>query len=277
MTDILMREDAPLTSEEWQKLDQVVIEVARHNLAARRFLSVHGPVGAGVQVVAVDHFGGLTPADIGLDAVESAEPVELAEREYIPLTTIFKDFILRWDDIALARQHGAEVDVTPAAAAAVMVARTEDALLFHGQDKEPGLLKTKGRTTVPLGEWETTPGAALEAVLAGWNKLTSAGFTGHFTLVLSNNLYAKLHRVNGNTGTLEIAQIRELVKDIVPTPALKAKQAMLVASGPENLDLAVGQDLVTAYLGPDGMDHVFRVFESLVLRLKRPGAICVFE
>lgn len=277
MTDFLMREDAPLTSEEWEKLDHLVVEVARHNLAARRFLSVHGPVGAGVQIVPVDHFGGMTPADIGLDSAAATEPVELAEREYIPLTTVFKDFILRWDDVALARQHGAEVDVTPAAAAAVMVARAEDALLFHGQGKEPGLLKAKGRSTVPLGDWEKAPGAALEAVLAAWNKLTGAGFTGHFVLVLSNELYAKLHRVNGNTGTLEIAQIRELVKDVVPAPALKAKQAMLVASGPENLDLAIGQDLVTAYLGPDGMDHVFRVFESLVLRLKRPGAICTFE
>jgi hypothetical protein len=25
------------------------------------------------------------------------------------------------------------------------------------------------------------------------------------------------------------------------------------------------------------MNHPFRVFESLVLRLKRPGAICTFE
>ncbi len=143
--------------------------------------------------------------------------------------------------------------------------------------REPGLLKAKGRTTAPLGEWETTPGAALEAVLTAWNKLTSTGFTGDFALVLSNHLFAKLHRVNGGTGVLEIAQIRELVKTVVPTPALKPNQALLVATGPENLDIAIGQDIITAYLGPDGMDHAFRVFESLALRVKRPGAICTFE
>jgi uncharacterized linocin/CFP29 family protein len=277
MTDILMREDAPLTSEEWQKLDHLVVEAASRNLSARRFLNLYGPLGAGVQIVHVDRFGGLTPADVGLDSEEASEPVELAEREYVPLTSIFKDFILRWDDISLARQNGADVDITPAAAAAAMIARAEDALLFHGQGKDPGLLKAKGRTTVPLGDWENTQGAALEAVLAGWSKLTGNGFSGEFVLVVSNNLYAKLHRVNGSTGTLEISQIRELVKDVVPSPALKAKQAMLVANGPENVDIAVGQDVATAYLGPDGMDHVFRVFESLVLRIKRPGAICAFE
>jgi uncharacterized linocin/CFP29 family protein len=158
-----------------------------------------------------------------------------------------------------------------------MMARAEDSLLFHGVGKEPGLLKTKGRTTVPLGEWETTPGAALGAVLAAWEKLTAGGFSGSFALVLSNSLYAKLHRVNGATGVLEIAQIRELVAGLFPSPALKSKQAALIAAGPENLDLAIGQDLVTAYLGPDGMDHVFRLFETLALRVKRAGAICTFE
>jgi uncharacterized linocin/CFP29 family protein len=45
----------------------------------------------------------------------------------------------------------------------------------------------------------------------------------------------------------------------------------------QNLDLVVAQDLVTAYLGPENMDHHFRVLESLVLRIKRPGAICALE
>jgi uncharacterized linocin/CFP29 family protein len=277
MSDLLMREEAPLTSEEWQKLDDLVVEVARKTLAGRRFLHLFGPLGAGVQVVAVDRLGGVSSAAVGFEAEETAEAVELAEREYIPLTTIFKDFVLRWDDLALARQHGGAPDFSPAAAAAFTVARAEDALLFHGQAREPGLLKIKGRATVPLGEWETTPGAALETVLAAWNKLTAAGFTGEFALVLSTDLFAKLHRVNGGTGVLEIAQIRELVKTIVPTPALKSRQGFLVATGPENLDLAIGQDIITAYLGPDGMDHIFRVFESLALRVKRPGAICTFE
>lgn len=276
MSDLLMRQEAPLTSEEWAKLDSLVVEVARKTLAGRRFLHLFGPLGAGAQVVPVDRLGGVTGAAVGFEG-EEAEAVELAEREFIPLTTISKEFVLRWEDLALARQHGGEVDFSPAAAAAFTVARAEDALLFNGQAREPGLLKTKGRTTVPLGEWETTPGAALEAVLAAWDKLTAAGFAGDFALVLSNHLFAKLHRVNGGTGVLEIAQIRELVKTVVPTPALKPNQAFLVAAGPENLDLAIGQDIITAYLGPDGMDHVFRVFESLALRVKRPGAICTFE
>jgi len=36
----------------------------------------------------------------------------------------------------------------------------------------------------------------------------------------------------------------------------------------------VAQDLITAYMGNEGLDHLFRVMETLVLRVKRPGAIC---
>ncbi|MGB9592689.1 MAG: encapsulin, partial [Anaerolineae bacterium] len=35
MSDLLMREEAPLTSEEWAKLDALVVEVARKTLAGR--------------------------------------------------------------------------------------------------------------------------------------------------------------------------------------------------------------------------------------------------
>ena len=41
--------------------------------------------------------------------------------------------------------------------------------------------------------------------------------------------------------------------------------------------LVVAQDLTTAYLGNEDLDHRYRVMESLVLRVKRPGAICSFE
>jgi uncharacterized linocin/CFP29 family protein len=45
----------------------------------------------------------------------------------------------------------------------------------------------------------------------------------------------------------------------------------------QNFDLAVSQDFKTAYLGAQNMNHPFRVLESVVLRIKRPGSICVIE
>jgi len=44
-----------------------------------------------------------------------------------------------------------------------------------------------------------------------------------------------------------------------------------------NFDLVIGQDLIVAYEGNEGLDHAFSVLETLALRVKRPGAICRLE
>jgi uncharacterized linocin/CFP29 family protein len=52
---------------------------------------------------------------------------------------------------------------------------------------------------------------------------------------------------------------------------------MVLSLGAYNFDLAVGQDLITAYEGNEGLDHLFKVLETLVVRVKRPDAIVTFE
>lgn len=47
-----MRSQAPLTDQEWQALDRAVVQVAR------RFLTITGPVGAGVRSYAANRFAG---------------------------------------------------------------------------------------------------------------------------------------------------------------------------------------------------------------------------
>jgi uncharacterized linocin/CFP29 family protein len=61
------------------------------------------------------------------------------------------------------------------------------------------------------------------------------------------------------------------------SPVLAENQGLVVSQGAYNFDLVVAQDLITAYLGPEGMDHTFRLLEILALRIKRPGAICTLE
>jgi uncharacterized linocin/CFP29 family protein len=61
------------------------------------------------------------------------------------------------------------------------------------------------------------------------------------------------------------------------SPVLEAGQGFVVSLGKHNLDLAIGQDLVTAYMGNEALDHLFRVMETIALRVKRPQAICTFE
>ena len=47
MSDYLMRDAAPLSAEEWAKLDEVVVNTAKTLLVGRRFIELTGPLGAG--------------------------------------------------------------------------------------------------------------------------------------------------------------------------------------------------------------------------------------
>lgn len=282
MGDYLMREEAPLTAEEWQQVDNVVVSVARQILVGRRFISLTGPLGIGTQVVALDTIGGAEAClhdESGCAcSLEACDAVRVTGRRFVAVPLIHKDFMLAWRDIETARQFG-RLDLGPAAAAAMFVARAEDELIFKGHPEHgyPGLLNVDGRQTLALSDWKTS-GAALNDVAMAAQTLAEAGFYPPYALVVSPALYGLLQRVYKNSGELESELVEEIAEGgIFHSPALAPKQALLVAKGPHWIDLAVAQDMITAYVGPEGMDHRFRVLESLVLRIKQPGAICVIE
>jgi len=64
---------------------------------------------------------------------------------------------------------------------------------------------------------------------------------------------------------------------IYRTQLLSGLQGLVLALGAHNFDLVIGQDLIAAYEGNEGLDHAFSVLETLALRVKRPGAICRLE
>lgn len=286
MEAYLLRDEAPLSEGEWEKLDGLVVRVAQKILVGRRFLPLYGPVGAGVQTIALDSFGGTAACVHFLggdpcgheECPSGCDPIALSDRTYLPLPLLHKDFRLLWRDIATARQMNTPLEMAPAAAAAAAVAHLEDELIFRGNPAHglPGLLTVEG-TRVPLEEWGE-PGAAFGNVAAARGALVEGGFYGPYALVLSPDLYGMTQRLHGNSGRLEIQQIETIAAaGVFQTPVLDQSTALLLSVGPEHMDLVVAQDLITAYLGPDGMDHHFRVLESLVLRVKRPGAICALE
>lgn len=286
MADYLMRDQSPLTAEEWTRLDDLVVGVARRMLVGRRFLPLCGPLGAGVQTVPVDayawskgciHYSGVAPCSHEECACEAGcEPIAMTERRYLNLPVLHKDFVLSWRDIATARQMGTPLELFAAGGAAAAVAVAEDDFIFHGSEAHgfPGLLTAAG-TTVRLTDWGKAE-SAFRNVAVAREALVNKGFYGPYALVLSPDLFAAVQRIVPNTGRLEAHFLADLATvGVFQSPAMGTRSALLIAVGPENLDLAVAQDLVTAYLGPVGMDHAFRVFESLVLRVKQPGAICL--
>jgi uncharacterized linocin/CFP29 family protein len=283
MSDYLMRADAPLSEEEWAQLDHVVGHAAKALLVGRRFITLTGPLGPGTLAVPVfrvctgqdcdchdDAEGGA--CDCGCAAGEcDCSATHVSGRELIPMEFLENDFILSWRDVAANRQLGLGLELGPAGAAAAACARAEDEHIFDH------LLTAEGRNTVALKDWDE-PGAALENVVEATEALVSKGFYGPYALVVSPALYAKTQRVFKGMGRTVGKLIGEIVEGgMFRSPILRPNEGLVLSLGAHNLDLVIAQDLTTAYMGNEGLDHLYRVMESLVLRIKRPGAICTFE
>ena len=279
MPDYLQRDQAPLGLEQWAAFDQTVVRTAQSMLVGRRFISLVGPFGPGVEAIPNDTLLGGVAGQVDLIGNAEAQAIGIQQRSFLPLPLLYKDFWVHWRDLEASRQLGVPLDAGKAAAAAAATAQAEDRMVFEGEAGLglPGLRTVDGRQSVPMSDWASM-GRAFADVVEGMRVLTNAGFTGPYALIVSPRLYADLNRIFDDTGVLELEQVEKLARrGVYPTAVLPEPAAVLVDSGAQNLDLAVGLDLSTAYVESDNLNHRFRVLESLVLRIRRPGAICTFE
>lgn len=275
MSDYLMRDGAPLTEAEWESIDSTVVAVAKQHLVGRRVLHIFGPLGAGIQSVPNERLAAPSPGAISFEGSEDAA-IEVAGREQTPLLVVHKDFCLNWRTLETSRQMGLPLDTGAAAAAAAVTARAEDRLIFLGDHEAgvEGLLTAKGRRTLALSDWSEC-GSAFDNLVNAVAVLSGAGYTPPYAAVLSPDLFACLLRVYKDSDTLELTHAKEaLTGGVYESPVLGQKQGVVLALGRQHFDLAVGQDLATAYLESRNLNHYLRVMETIALRIKDPGAIC---
>lgn len=274
----LQRDTVPLSREQWQEIDRIVIETGRNSLTGRRFIPIYGPLGPGFQTVALQEFEGTYPGQVDFTGEAECGTVRTARVRHLPLPVIHKDFMLLWRNVA-GHDAGMPLDLAPAASAAAFTARKEDDLIFNG-DKELGLdgiLTVEGRSMLPLNDWVPV-GNAFQDVTAALEKLGSLGFFGPYALLVPPQRYAQMHGVHERTGVLEIRNVEELTTaGIFRSPVIPEDRVAVVSVGAQNLDLAIAQDLTVAALGPEKMNLMLRVFEILALRIKRPAAILTLE
>ncbi|BCW98398.1 MAG: hypothetical protein KatS3mg024_1225 [Armatimonadota bacterium] len=275
MSDYLMRDAAPLTEAEWESIDSTVLAVAKQQLVGRRVLHIFGPLGAGIQSVPTERLAAPSPGSISFEGSEDAA-IEVAGRDQTPLLMVHKDFCLNWRALETSRQMGLPLDTGAAAAAAAVTARAEDRLIFLGDQEAgvEGLLTAKGRRTLALSDWSEC-GSAFDNLVNAVAVLSGAGYTPPYAAVLSPDLFACLLRVYKDSDTLELTHAKEaLTGGVYECPVLGQKQGVVLALGRQYFDLAVGQDLATAYLESRNLNHYLRVMETIALRIKDPGAIC---
>jgi uncharacterized linocin/CFP29 family protein len=267
MENILMRGDAPLTDAQWQLIDATVGEVIGRVVVGRRILDLYGPLGFGAYTVPLYTYNSAT-----------GEPVRAKVTRQLTLSTLAKDFIITAKDLELMNT-GQPFDTAPVAAAVTQLALAEDKLIFSGDAGEgvEGLLNVTGRQTLPLGDWGEE-GQALADVSAATAKLVSEGFYPPYFVAMHPLLYTKLQRVYGRRGVLEIELVeKQATGGVFASPSIPQDKVLVIAAQPQYVDLAVGLDIATGFVETTNLEHHFSIMETLALRVKQPGAVCVLE
>lgn len=276
--EFLYRDDAPFSQEQWDKIDETVVKIARQVLVGRRFLNLYGPLGAGVQSINIDNVGAIEEGGVDFFGEDEAAPVKTKGRKFIEIPMVYKDFLLSWRDVENSKQLGLPLDLSNAAGAAALCAKKEDELIFLGNKAlgYEGLVNASGAEKIKKSNWMEGENPFSD-VAKGVELLVSKGFVGNFALTVSPDLYMQMQRVQPNTGLLEIERVKKLLEgNLYQTPVLGTNKAVLVCSEAPNMDLVIGQDMITAYLGPEKLNHSLRVLETVLLRIKRKEAIVVF-
>ncbi|MFP4248743.1 MAG: family 1 encapsulin nanocompartment shell protein [Armatimonadota bacterium] len=264
--DILARDDAPLTDEQWAQLDDMVASTAKKYLTARRLLPIYGPLGVGMPVVPAAEVAGGTE-----------EPIHLSGRKLTLLEELNADFSLNLMHFAEAERMGAPVSFAPALIAAQEIARREDEVLFNGAEETdvPGLLNVEGAHFMEASDWNEE-GALVNDFARAVDALGNAGYPGPYGVAISPGTKALAHRILKGS-RLEIEILQDLAEAGLYASGILGHRMLVMEVGRANADLALGMDITTTYLDQDERTHIFRIMETLALRMKRPDSIVVLQ
>ena len=233
----------------------------------RKILDLYGPLGFGAYTVPLYTYG-----------TKAGEPVRAKISRQLSMSTLMKEFVVTVKDLELMNA-GQPFDTAPIAAAATQMALAEDTLIFNGDAEEDaeGLLNATGRQVLALGDWDQE-GQALADIATATAKLISEGFYSPYFVAMHPMVYAKLQRVYGRRGVMEIELLeRQATGGVLASSALGLDKVLVIAAQAQYVDLAVGLDIATGFVETADLEHRFRLMETLALRIKQPGAICTLE
>jgi uncharacterized linocin/CFP29 family protein len=262
----LAREDAPFGEDVWSAIDNIVVSAAKSQLSGRRLLDIEGPYGLGLKAIPLS------------DEVAVEGDVRVASSPVLPVPVIETEFALAVRDLANYEETGFSLDTAAIAQAAMALAAMEDTLIFEGNKALgiDGLLTAKGVQAVTLGKWDEV-GAAANDIIKAVTALDSAGFHGPYALALAPDLHNLLFRRYPQGNQTEMQHIEGIVgSSVIKAPAIK-KGGVLIATGRQFASIVIGQDMATAFIGPDDSEFEFRISESLTPRIRVPGSVCVLK
>lgn len=268
------RETAPFGQGLWDQIDATIASAAGEVRAARRVLEVVGPLGFDARVGVAE--------DTAIE--EAAESPEAAQRAHVhvprvrAMPVLHRNVALGARAVEANQRRREPLPLDTLAEAARQIGRAEDRLLFDGLGPTGfrGLVAHEGAIELAAGDWGD-PARAVDDLLGALARLDAAGRHGPFAAAVSPARFYQLLRPHPNTGFTSYQQLQPAFDGgIHKAPAL-GDGALVVLRSPSGPRIAIGQELVAAYDGREGIFHMISLIESVTLLPGAPGSVAVLR
>lgn len=286
-----VHQNALLRKDEWEELDDAVVDVARVALNGIADLVNNGLVrplgGLGTTISTYEQLGDMDDANISMDAIVDGDDDRVTfTPQSIPVPIFHKDFSLGLRHLLSSRNMGESLDTTQARTATRKVRDSMEEVLFNGTTKDLGGFKIYGYTNHPKITADTaanfgggdfgTAGNGYKTIVGMVNRLGALGYSGPFGCYVSRTQYGQLLNIYGSNDKSELAVILQSVPElrfIKPGDRLTDGVTSLVQLTSDVVDLALAQDIaVVQWEEKGGMLARFRVMACAVPRVKFTAA-----
>lgn len=279
-----LRTNDLLRKEEWERLDEALVRVARARLNGIQDLRSAGLVrnlgSLGVLIDQYEKVSEFTAAHQDMDVVTVGdEDTAEFQLESVPIPITHHGFRLGLRHLQASRTIGAPIDTTNVELATRQVVEKLENTLFNGGDVVVGGNPIYGYTNHPDRNTGTLTAAWTNAgardiildVVQMIGAAEAAGYFGPFMLYCPQDYWSELRddykAESERTYYERITAINE-VQDIKVTPAL-ADEVVLVNMTSDVVDLSIGQDITTVeWQSMGGLMAHFKVMAAMAPRVK---------
>lgn len=287
-----LRTNATLRDDEWEELDERIIDVARQRLNGIQDLRNAGLIvrlgGLGTLISQYEKVSDMTAADQNMEGVTSGNEDKVTFTLIsVPVPITHKDFRINLRQLEASRRLGDSLDTTMAQVASRLVADKLEETLFNGASGivtngsgVEGYTNATNRNTGSAVDsdgtggagWNLDPANAYDTVREMIQKAQSDNYFGPYWLYVSTIQYNELFKRFGD-GTGDIAfetlsNFPELVQ-IKPADVLADGTVVLVQATSNVVDLAIATDIQTVeWSNSGGLERRFKIMAAMVPRVK---------
>lgn len=259
MTNHLLRDRAPISTDTWNLLDAEAAQRLTVALGGRKIVDLIGPHGWEHSAVNLGR--------VGPPIVAPIPRVKARTRRVLPLTETRADFLLSPDELMDATRGAVDIDLTPLDEAAHRIASVENAAIFHGWD-EAGINGILPRS--PHQPLSGTNSGYDDVVASAVDTLKNAGVDGPYALALGPESWTTIIEATG-TGYPLVRHLREILGGPIEwVPGLDAAAVVSQRGGDFLLD--IGEDLALGYDPTSNEDVALYLEESFTFHVATPEA-----